>query len=195
MSAVLKSGSTAPPGVVTASTLPGSSTDDLAGVLDLQRVELKAKLVKSACEISAAARRYQKIHHQLFGFSMRRVLFARQPDKLTEFAPLEMELDSIDAESRRVRGAVNGPAFDKLPRHATTIVSVHDALDKYAGAVTEAAVKLNHICRSLRRESEGESGFGDYSVVHLRRDKAAYDDCVQDFKRWGARLTELFEKF
>lgn len=154
----------------------------------------KTQLVKIACDIAAVAKRYKKIHHALFGFSVRRLLQTLQRNKLTDFAALQIELDSIAAESKSIQHAIDNADFD-LSKQAETIIAIRDALKEYAKVVSDAALELNLICQNLRRESEGETGFADYSVSQFRCDKIAYDASVQELRRWGTRLTELFEKF
>ncbi|MDH3640373.1 MAG: hypothetical protein OES09_18195, partial [Gammaproteobacteria bacterium] len=116
----------------------------------------KTQLVKIACDIAAVAKRYKKIHHALFGFSVRRLLQTLQRNKLTDFAALQIELDSIAAESKSIQHAIDNADFD-LSKQAETIIAIRDALKEYAKVVSDAALELNLICQNLRRESEGET--------------------------------------
>jgi hypothetical protein len=155
----------------------------------------KAQLVAIACDIASVAKRYQKIHHEFFGISMRRILRTLQSDMLMDFPSLEIELESIEAESKCIQQTLDNVGLDGPPRHVKTAIAIRDALAEYAKAVSDAALNLNLICRSLHRESRCETGFADYSAGRFRHDKAVYDASVQEFRRWGARLTELFKTF
>ena len=167
----------------------------LADTLDPHRMEHRAKVIGIACDIAAVAKRYRKIHHALFGFSVRKILRAVQSDKLTDLARLEAEMDSIDTESKRIQRTIVDVDLSDLPKRAKTIIAIRDALLEYTEALIITAGKLNLICSSLRREQEGEIAFAHYSAHQLRQDKAMYDASVQEFRRWGTRLTELFNKF
>jgi len=173
----------------------GSPADGTYGTLDFQRMRHKSQLVKIACDIAAVAKRYRKIHRSLFGLSMRRVLHVLQHNKLRDFAALEIELDSIAAESKLIQQVIDNMGFDYQPKHANMITTIRDALKLYAEAISGAALELNLICRNLRCESAGETGFAGYSTDKFQRDKVAYDSTVQEIRRRGTRLTELFENF
>ena len=127
----------------------------------------KAQLVTIACDIASVAKRYQKTHHALFGFSLRKVLRKPQSGKQTDFPSLEIELDSIESESKRIRLAIDNAGLEGLPRHVKTAIAIRDALEEYAKAVSDAASNLNLMCRSLQRESQGETGFADYSADRI----------------------------
>ena len=185
---------------VTTGTLSSESqawlqASGLVDTLDPHRLEHRAKLIGIACDIAAVAERYRKIHHKLFGFSVRKILWAAQPDKLIDLATLEEELDSIDTESKRIQSTFGDAKINDLPKRAKISIAIRDALFEYTEALINATGKLNLICGNLRREQEGEMAFAHYSAHQLRQDKAVYDSSVQEFRRWGMRLTELFDKF
>ncbi|MDA9982864.1 hypothetical protein N9H39_09050, partial [Gammaproteobacteria bacterium] len=113
------------------------------GALDSQRMRRKAQLVTIACDIASVAKRYQKTHHALFGFSLRKVLRKPQSGKQTDFPSLEIELDSIESESKRIRLAIDNAGLEGLPRHVKTAIAIRDALEEYAKAVSDAASNLN----------------------------------------------------
>lgn len=163
--------------------------------LDPHRMEHRAKLIEIACDIAAVAKRYRKIHVGLFGFSVRKILRAVQPDKRMDLATLEAELGSIETESKHIQRAIGDADFNDLPKRAKTLIAIRDALLEYTKALISAAGKLNLICCSLRREQEGEIALADYSAHQLHQDKAVYDASIQELRRWGTRLRELFDKF
>ena len=189
-----------PSSPITAGTLSSENqawlqASGVVETLDPQRMEHRAKLIGIACDIAAVAKRYRKIHDGLFGFSVRKILTTVQPDKLTDLATLEAELGSIDAESKRIQSTFGDAEFNDLPKRAKTIIAIRDALVEYTEALIGAAGKLRLICCNLRREQEGEIAFAHYSAHQLREDKVVYDASVQEFRRWGTRLRELFDKF
>ena len=167
----------------------------LADTLDPHRLQHRSELIRVACDIAAVAKRYRKIHHALFGFSVRKIFYAVQPDKLMDLAALEIELDLVDTESRRIQQTIGDTGFNDIPKRAKTIIATRDALVAYIEALIDTSQKLSLICRNIRREREGETAFAHYSANQLQRDKAVYDASVQEFRRWGTRLKELFDKF
>ncbi|MDJ0956336.1 MAG: hypothetical protein QNI91_05755 [Arenicellales bacterium] len=189
-----------PSAPVTAGTLSSENQTwlQVSGVvetLDPHRMEHRAKLIGIACDITSVAKRYRKIHDGLFGFSVRKIVMAAQPGKLTDLASLEAELDSIDAETKRIQRTFGDADFNDLPKRAKMSIAIRDALVEYTEALVSSAGKLSLICSNLRREQEGEIAFAHYSSHQLRQDKAVYDASVQEFRRWGTRLRELFDKF
>ena len=159
----------------------GSST-----AVDFQQGSVKTHLVRLACEIAGIAKRYRKIHGTLFGLSVHRALHPNS----TDFTALEIELDSIEAESKHIQYAI----VEVKPERQTTIIWIHDALQQYAKTIFDVALTLKLICQNLRRESEGDVDLANYSSGQLQHDKVAYDAHVQELHRWGTRLTELFER-
>jgi len=172
----------------------GTDFDLSTGVIDFKVRERRSELLQYGCEVAAVGRRYREIHDKVFGFSMRRLLSALQPVMIPDYAGFESELDAIREESRRIERDVDHSGLEDLPRRAKTPIAFHDGLLQYARAVADAAQDLHHLCRCLRRESLGEAEFADYSEDRLRHDRAVYDASVQEFMRWGTRLTELSEK-
>ena len=167
----------------------------LADTLDPHRLQRRSKQIKIACDIALVAKRYRKTHQALFGFSVRKILGAEQTHKVSDLKAQEIELDLIDRESKSIYSTIADTTYNDLPRRAKTTIAIRDALLKYTEALIDTTVKLNLICRNLRREQEGESAFTHYSTHQLRQDKAVYDASVQEFRRWGTRLMELFDKF
>ena len=131
----------------------------------------------------------------MFGFSVRKILGTSRPYEATDLAALEIGLDSIDAESKRIQRAIVDSDFNDLPKRAKKTIAVYDALCKYTEALVEATLKISLICHNLRREREGEVALAHYSTHQLRQDKAAYDASVRELRRWGARLMKLFDRF
>ncbi len=172
----------------------GTDFDLSTGIIDFKVRERRSELLKYGCEVAAAGRRYREAHDKVFGFSMRRVLSALQPGMIPDYSGFESELDAIREESRRIERDIDHSGLEDLPRRAKTAMAFRDALLQYARAVAEAAQNLQHLFRCLRQEKLANPEFADYSEERFRHDRAVYDAAVQEYMRWGARLTELSEK-
>lgn len=172
----------------------GTGFDLSTGIIDFKVRERRSELLKYGCEVAAVGRRYRETHHTLFGFTVRRALLVLHPDRIPDYAAFESELDTIGEETRRIEYAMVHCGLEDLPRRAKTAIAFRDGLLQYARAVADAAQNLHHLCRCLRQESLANPEFADYSEERFRNDRAVYDASVQEFMRWGARLTELSEK-
>lgn len=164
------------------------------GIIDFQGKERRTELLRIACDIAAVARRYNEVHRAMFGFSMRRILLALQGSRAMDLPALESELESIESAAGRIERELNSDGLDDLPRRAKTAIDFRDALLAYSRAVSDAAHQLQHICHGLESETTGCPESSGYSETRFKHDKAAYDPAVQEYKRWGARLTELSRK-
>ena len=71
---------------------------------------------------------------------------------------------------------------------------IRDALVEYSEALSAAAAGLKSICENMRHEKEHGLEATASRLQQHRHDKAAYDASVQEFRRCGARLSNLFEK-
>lgn len=170
---------------------PIASAIEATGVVDCSpRATYKADLIRIACEVAALGKRYQHVHKQLFGFSLRAMV---RRDGVLDFASMENELRCIVDESRCALHAIHDTGLNEGAKRTNQFVAISEALGEYTGSVVGAASALNTLCEGLRRETGGEALFADYSNRQYRLDKAAYDLVLQQFKRWGARMTELFK--
>ncbi len=185
-----------PPTIDTGRELAGanraSNNTDWPGILDAKQLSGKADVINFACQISSIAKRYKEIHRALFGISIRNVLSASRRRQQQNFDTLELELDTIKTESEQVRSAIADMEFTDLHKRAKKTDTIRKALEEYAKAVADAASKLKLVCQNLYLE---EDSTDNDQLQQYRRDKAIYDASVQEFKRWGTRLTELFDKF
>lgn len=164
------------------------------GIIDFKVRERRAELLKFACEIASVGRSYRKIHHTIFGYSFRRVLSVLNPAASPDYSSLGPLLESIEADASRIEQELDQSGLDALPRRAKTAIAFRDALAQYARAITEASGKLNSICQCMQEKAPVQEGNASYGDVRFKDDKAAYDVSVQEFRRWGERLTELTGK-
>lgn len=179
-------------------TRPGPEVDprssEWLGTLDARQPLRKGWVINAACQIASLAKRYQEIHQALFGFSIKNILHAPQNGDPGVLLALEADLDSIKMELEHVRHSIAEMDLSDQPKRARKVIAIRDALEEYSRTVSEAAQKLKLICKNLRYENEHGLEAATSRLRRHRRDKAAYDASVQEFKRWGARLTNLFEK-
>lgn len=64
-------------------------------------------------------------------------------------------------------------------------------LKRYVAALGEAIDTLSGICGRMCRDSRG---LEPYAEADSRRDRIAYDESIQRYKRLGQRLHYLFER-
>lgn len=164
------------------------------GIIDFQARERRAELLKFACEIAAVGRSYREVHHTLFGYSFRRVLSVFNPAMSPDLASLVPLLESIETSASRIELELDQSGLDDLPRRAKTAIAFRDALTQYARAIKEASGMLNSICQCMHKDAPVQAEHASYGDGRFKVDKAAYDASVQEFRRWGERLTELTGK-
>jgi len=83
------------------------------------------------------------------------------------------------------------PRADFQEPNTTMAKEFVEALDRYIMALTGTVERLHAICCSLQAERAGEQAYDEFAA---RRDRAAYDDSVQTYKRLGERLNDMFRR-
>ena len=172
----------------------GIDIESSPGIIDFQARERRAELLTFACEISAVGRSYRTIHHTLFGYSFRRFLSVLNPGLSPDLASLESLLAAAESEAMRIEKVMDQCGLEGLPRRAKIAIAFRDALIQYTRATSEASGRLRGICQSMYRERQGQEGYASYRNGDFTDEKASYDASVQEFRRWGERLTELTGK-
>lgn len=148
-------------------------------------------VVLLAQEISRVFNRYKKIHDEVFSL--------RKAVKIPGFHRVHKEIDLLahEQELALLRNEI-GDIQATLARISSgdlkrmSVEDLRDALLRYAEALWDTVNKLQIICRNLRLEEEGVERYTDYSRNLFRRDRVTYDDSIQQYKRWGARLNDMF---
>ena len=172
----------------------GIDLESSPGIIDFKARERRAELLTFACEIAAIGRSYRTIHHTLFGYSFRRFLSVLNPAISPDFASLGSLLAAAESEAMRMEKVLGQCGLERLPRRAKIAIAFRDALIKYTRATSDASGRLRGICQSMHRERQGQEGYIWYSTEDFKNEKASYDASVQEFRRWGERLTELTGK-
>lgn len=174
--------------------LGGVDLGSSPGIIDFQDRERRAELLTFACEIASVGRSYRTIHHTLFGYSFRRFLSVFNPGISPDFASLESLLAAAESEAMRIEKALGQCGLEELPRRAKIAIAFRDSLIQYTRATADASGRLRSICQSMRRDRQGQEGYASYSSRNFTDEKVSYDASVQEFRRWGERLTELTGK-
>lgn len=149
------------------------------------------KLVYAAGELN---RRYSRVHEEIFGFSVRRLV--RRSHKNASEPPPQSRTDQLSALTEELKAIQRQieelEECDLTKRRGREICTV---LKDYTQALTASVSVLNTICRRLAREQEGVDGWRNYSATSFRQDRITYDDAIQHHKRLGRRLQELLATF
>jgi hypothetical protein len=151
-----------------------------------------AKVFEVASEISRIFERYQSIHDEVFGFSIRGLLDVVGRNGSASHAGRAQRLEELATQIRDVKDTIGSLEEIDLTRHSKN--AVRSTLLDYARALEDSITRLQSICDNLYGEAEGLDDQAGYSENRLRSDKIRYDDSVQEYKRLGARLTSLFAR-
>ncbi len=139
-----------------------------------------SNLVKSLYEMASLRTEYQRLHQDLFGFSVRKLMFMARPGARkgvnARIHQLTKRLQELDEDMSRLT------ADDLVIRRGEEI---EVALKDFSLAFAETLRQLD-----LVRQAEAPrwaKAQGEESRLQL----AAYDDAIQHQRRMGARLNEL----
>ena len=151
-----------------------------------------SRLLKLVYETSELRRQYARIHEEMFGFSMRRIIRLGQQNERECLARMQRldYLSSALAEMRQQVAELQECDLTKRRGH-----DICAALDEYTQALNASVSLLNTICRRLAREQKGVDGWRNYTATSFRQDRITYDDAIQHHKRVGKRLQELLSTF
>ncbi len=152
-----------------------------------------AHIIDLACEIAEIRSRYLKIHGAVFGLSVRRSASVLQRRTSAFYADRERELSALKAELASKESALAGIRSDQMTKRARN--EVHAALTQYTSRLIAAVGDLKGICRNLSLDEVGYRRLSASGESRFRRDKIRYDYAMQDLKRWGAKMNELFATF
>jgi hypothetical protein len=149
-----------------------------------------AHLVTLAHRVSAIHARYSKIRGAVFAFSLGRIISLRRKGKTPGYCVYEKRLTALHKELAEVEAAIRGPV--RLEPSTTFGVEFAAILSKYVVTLSETIERLGRICgRSCRDNTGGER----YDEALLRRDRVAYAESLQSYRRLGRRLNQLFRQF
>lgn len=147
-------------------------------------------LIALAHEVAGIRLRYTNIHDAVFRFSLRRTLSPANSHKTADYHAHAEVLGVLQAELRDIEADLAGLCASELPiRSGKEMLSI---LEKYTASLADTIGKLQAICEKLCQEEEKIT---DYTTTQYALDRIAYDDAIQQYKRWGKRLDALFSTF
>lgn len=146
-------------------------------------------IVTLAHRASSIHKRYVKIHSQVFSFSISqlKLTFWRETDP--EYCEHEEKLNQLREELATIRSIIDKE--DELEPLNTVGREFAFALDVYIIALDDAIRCLATICARRFRDGRGEER---YDPKQEWADRAKYDDAIQQYRRLGKRLEDLFER-
>ncbi len=149
-----------------------------------------ARVIELACKAADIRKRYTKIHTTIFRFSLRRTSLFSVFHRPVDYASQIHELDAMENELKEIRLVMKELRTDDLTKRYRE--EIQSTLTRYLRALAMTLGQLKGICTSLQKEHRLVEGYLDYSQFRFKRDTVAYDDSVQEYKRWGIRLNKFF---
>jgi len=146
-----------------------------------------ARLYELAHDASTIREQYGRIHESAFAL--------RLPGfrKRESYADLTQQLAEVGSQLAEIERSVDALSPEELTKRGAK--QIHATLLAYTRALAESVAGLAKICLQLDKEQQGLPGYSRYSSADLRGDKIAYDDSIQEYRRHGAALQQLFDKF
>ncbi len=146
-------------------------------------------LVTLAHRVSAINARYRELHRLVLEFSWSMLIPTGAREKNPGCCSHEQDLASVRSELLELEAAISGSG----PFEPSTTVGVEflATLKSYVTALGEAIEGLSGICERMCRDTRGLEPYGE---ADSRRDRVAYDESIQRYKRLGQRLHYLFER-
>ncbi len=153
-----------------------------------------AQVISFACELAGVARRYKLVHDALFKVSLWQALrFSENPYASVDVEILAVELGRLHDEAEALAATAAGLSGDELPKRAGE--AMRDSVVEYGQGLCTAIERLREICEHSQHETTAAGASAAEDAARQTHQKAAYDDSLQELKRRGARLNELFESF
>jgi hypothetical protein len=152
-----------------------------------------AHIIDLACGITDIRSRYLKIHGSVFGLSVRRSASLLQRRTSVFYGDRECELYVLEAELMRLESALAEVDADELTKRARN--EVHATLVQYTGRLVATVGHLKEICRNLSLDEAAYRRSADNGESRFRHDQIRYDYSIQELKRWGAKMNDLFSTF
>ncbi|MCB1850690.1 MAG: hypothetical protein KDI83_07900 [Gammaproteobacteria bacterium] len=146
-------------------------------------------LVTLAHRVSNIYKRYASVHAALFSFSLAQLKIKFWRANEPAYCEFERKLMQFDQELMDVRTIINDE--DQLESGNTVSREFAFALDVYIIALSDAIKCLSMICKHRCRELNGEE---KYDIKQNWADRHDYDNKIQQYRRLGERLTDLFKR-
>jgi len=150
-----------------------------------------ARVYDLACDVAKLREEYVGIHQRVFALRFPVFFGARRDDE--DYGELLQRLAGLEAQLCDIASQVKALSHEDLARRGSP--QIQAALSSYVPALAESVARLETICQHLDQEQRDPAGASHYSSTELRQDKIGYDDAVQEYRRHGARLQELFQQF
>ena len=152
-----------------------------------------ARIIDLMLEVAQVRKSYSEVHDALLGSPIPRWRSFAMPRTLVDHVALERQLAELESRLDTIRAEVAALPPEELTKRAAD--ETRAALDAYAGALGRAIEKLRVIChKSGEARATGEERAA-YGTEELKVDKTAYDMAIQEYRRFGARLTELMSTY
>jgi hypothetical protein len=144
-----------------------------------------------AYALSSIFTRYKEIHDKVFNFSIASPISVSGRSSLEPLRAYEQELGSLRKELGAIQEQLS--ALDKQKGQKATTGEVLKVVTEYTNALSETINQLQYIFRNLRLENAGDETLLGYRENEYREDCAAYDDSIQEYRRWGLKLKATFD--
>ncbi len=146
-----------------------------------------AHLVTLAHRASSINARYTELHGLILEFSWSKLKSIGSKTKDSSCCRYEQDLAAVKSQLLELEAAISEAGHFES---GTTIgIEFMEILKRYVAALGEAIDLLSRICNRMCRDGRGLEPYGD---VESRRDRIAYDESIQRYKRLGQRLHYLF---
>ena len=152
-----------------------------------------AHIIDLACDITEVRSRYLKIHDAVFGLSLRRSAYLIGRGTSAFYGDRERELCALEEQLVKLESVLAQVDSDELTRRAGR--QVHAALMEYTSRLATTVIHLKEICGKLSLDEAEYRRLADNGDSRFRRDKIRYDCSVQELRRRGAKMNELFSTF
>ena len=146
-------------------------------------------IVTLAHRASSVHKRYAAIHAAVFSFAISQLKFNFWKRGEPEYCRYERELTQLCDELAEIRSIIE--TEEELEPLNTVGREFAFALDVYIIALTDAITGLARICS---RKCKGKKGLEKYNREQDRAERQEYDDAIQQYRRLGKRLGDLFER-
>ena len=142
-------------------------------------------IIKYTYNVRDVNHRYQMIHNDIFGLSVRKLAAAMVKGQSVPVIKHEDELKKLQEKLTEIQSALDTlPQSELKIRRGREILST---LSNYVAALTKSIIYLQKICNDKNRLSGTDS--------KLVNDRKLYDDAIQHHKTLGVKLNSLLSSF
>lgn len=146
-------------------------------------------LVTLAHRVSSIHKRYANIHASVCSFSISQLRFKFWKSGENDYCKYETDLIQLCTELTEIRSIIGRE--EELEPSNTVSREFAFALDVYIIALSDAITGLSTICSHRCKESKGVE---PYSIKQNLADRHEYDNSIQQYRRLGERLGDLFKR-